>query len=144
MTELQRQFEEERLVALSLLEFTKTLQENLAYPWELRHGRPPKSGYVEQKEYSTSPWTAGEAFRAWTVAPDSVCELLHDFDPPSDRAVDGMFFDTLVGFFGISQDRTNVSINWQTGPRFGRGFVHPVERRDGALWLGPASSTWIS
>ena len=135
----------EQVTQLALREFQKALRENLEYEWEPRHGRPPTQSYIEQKAYSTEPWRAGDALHAWLVTPDSVEVLTPIPGPPTERKIDGMFYDTLVGFFGITNDSTRVSINWQTGPRFGRGYVHSIERgADGSLLLGAAQSTWMS
>ena len=135
----------EQVTQLALREFQKALRENLDYKWEPRHGHPPSRGYIEQKQYSTEPWMAGRALRAWSITTDSVEPLPTIHGPPKDRNIDGMFNDLLVGFFGVTDDLARISINWQTGPRFGRGFVHSIERGpDGSRWLGRAQSTWMS
>jgi hypothetical protein len=138
----------EQVTQLALREFQKALRKNLEYKWETKHGRPPAHAYIEQKVYNASsdePWGGGHILRAWNVTPDSVEPLLTASGPPKDSKIDGMFYDLLIGFFAINDDFTRVSINWQTGPRFGRGFVHSIDHRpDGSLSLHRAQSTWKS
>ncbi|WP_145051187.1 hypothetical protein [Lignipirellula cremea] len=59
--------------------------------------------------------------------------------------VDGMFFDCMLGNWGVTDDLKELSINWQTGPLFGRGFVYPIlEAPTGILYLGKRTTTWVS
>lgn len=56
-----------------------------------------------------------------------------------------MFFESLWGQFGISKDSQYLAIHWQTGPRFGRGFLHRIQRgRTGAIWLAEGRMIWAS
>lgn len=135
----------ERVQQLALREFQKVLRENLAYRWKSCHGQPPNHGYVEQKSYSKEPWQTGNTLQAWNITADKSVLLTSPNNPPAKRKTDGMFFDLLVGFFGVSVDWTHLSIHWQTGPRFGRGFVYVLEQSaDGALWLARPQSIWVS
>jgi hypothetical protein len=136
---------QEQVIQLALREFQKVLRENLEYEWDQHHGHPPKCAYIEQKAYSTEPWQAGVALHAWSVTPDSIESLAFPAGPPTKPKIDGMFYDTLVGFFGITQNFACISLNWQTGPRFGRGCVCSIERSaDGSIMFGSPKPTWMS
>ena len=59
--------------------------------------------------------------------------------------IDGIFFDWLIGSWGVADDLTNFLINWQVGPRFGRGFIYPIlESPTGRIYLGVRKPTWVS
>ncbi len=135
----------EQIIQLALQEFQKTLCENLKYNWKLIQGSPPKHAYVEQKEYSTKAWYSGVALRAWSITADSIELLTSHAVPTGKRKINGMFYDLLIGSFSVADDLSCISINWQTGPRYGRGFIHLIERDpDGTLSLGIPKSTWMS
>lgn len=135
----------ERLTHLALKQFVAALCDNRDHEWSPAHGTPPSSAYIERKEYATEPWTAKTTITAWSIENyDSVSEIepITKWDKP---ILSGMFFDRLVGYWGVSDDLKRISINWQTGPRFGRGFVHPVlESPTGILYLGDGRITWVS
>lgn len=104
---------------------------------------------VGQKEWFSQKkpagWLLATVLRAWNITP-ALTELLAT--PPGfsrDRLIDGMFYDHLVGSFCTTNDLKLVSINWQTGPRFGRGYIHVIEQGpNGTLIFGPPESTWMS
>ena len=135
----------ERITQLALKQFVAALCENRDYEWNPAHGEPPSRAYVEQKEFVTEPWTAKKTFAAWAIANyETVTEIepITKWDKP---IVNGMFFDRLVGYWGLSEDHKRISINWQTGPRFGRGFIQPIlESPSGVLYLGDRKPIWIS
>ncbi len=134
-----------RVTQLALHQFVATLCDNRDCDCEPAHGMPPSRGYIEQKEFATEPWTAKTPITAWTIENyDNVIEVepFTKWDKPT---VSGMFFDCLIGYWGVSTDWKRVSINWHTGPRFGRGYVHPVlESPSGILYLGNRMPTWVS
>ena len=135
----------ERLTHLALKQFVAALCDNRDHEWSPSYGTPPSSAYIERKEYATEPWTAKTTIAAWSIEDyDSISEIapITKWDKP---ILSGMFFDRLVCYWGVSGDLKRVSINWQTGPRFGRGFVHPVlESPTGTLYLGDGRITWVS
>jgi len=135
----------EQAVQLALQEFQKVLHENLEYKWEPKLGRPPARGYIEQKAFSTDIWNPRPALRAWNITVDTVELLNPPFRIPKKRKTDGMFFEILIGDFGIKKNPPSVSINWRTGPRYGSGSIYPIERcDDGSVRLGEPQPTWIS
>lgn len=97
------------------------------------------------KRVSTEPWTAKTTFTAWSIEYyDSVSEI-EPFTKADKPFLSGMFFDRLVGYWGVSDDLKRISVNRQTGPSIGRGFVHPVlESPTGILYLGDGRITWVS
>jgi hypothetical protein len=131
------------LLEIVLSEFQHALRGNLEYPWEVKHGKPPKYGYVEQTEWTENDLKIGKAITAWHISPDAVRTT--PIKIPESRKVDSMFFDLFMGWFCFAPDLTAVFINWQTGPRFGRGFKHRVERDNaGRYLLDRGVSTWVS
>lgn len=135
----------ERLTHLALKQFVAALCDNRDREWSPSHGTPPSRAYIERKEYATEPWVVKTTIAAWAIENyDSVTEIepMTKLDNP---VLSGMFYDVLVGYWGVSDDLKRMSINWQTGPRFGRGFVPPVlESPIGILYLGDGRITWVS
>lgn len=135
----------ERLTNLALKQFVEALCDNRGHEWSPSHGTPPSRAYIERKEYATEPWGAKTTIAAWSIEDyDSVSEIepITKWDKPIPS---GMFFHCLVGYWGVSDDLKRISINWQTGPRFGRGFVYPVlVSPTGILYLGDRRITWVS
>ena len=131
------------LLDLVLREFQHVLRENLQYPWEAKYGKPPRYGYVEQTEWADNDLKRGKAIAAWHISPDAVhTSPIKDRESPT---IDGMFFDRFRGWFCFTPDLAAVFINWQTGPRFGRGFRHRIGRDTaGRYLLEQGVATWVS
>jgi hypothetical protein len=56
-----------------------------------------------------------------------------------------MFYDLFTGWFCLTPEQDAVSINWQVGPRFGRGFQHRIGRdAEGRRLLEQGENTWMS
>ena len=131
------------LLELVLSEFQRTLRENLQYPWNAKHGKPPKYGYVEYTEWTEGDLKMGKPIAAWHISADAV--HTSPIKSPGSPKIDGMFFDLFKGWFCFTRDVTAVFINWQTGPRFGRGFKHRIgQDTAGGYLLDRGASTWIS
>jgi hypothetical protein len=115
------------LIEIVLSEFQHALRENLRHPWEAKHGKPPRYGYVEQTDLAGNDLKMGKPMAAWHISPDVVhtCPIKDRQSPK----IDGMFFDLFRGWFCFTPDLAAVFINWQTGPRFGRGFKWPMPGR---------------
>jgi len=102
-------------------------------------------GYIERKEFATAPWSAKAPIAAWSIENYGTVTEIEPITTWKMPAIDGMFFDSLVGYWGVSDNLKRLSINWQTGPRFGRGFVYPIlETPGGVLNLGVPKTTWFS
>ena len=121
------------LLDLVLSEFQHALREHLHYPWEAQYGTPPRYGYVEQTEWADNDLKRGRVIAAWHISPDAVhTSSIKDRESPQ---IDGMFFDLFQGWFCFTPDLAAVFIDWQTGPRFGRGFRHRIGRDTAGRYL---------
>jgi len=131
------------LLEIVLREFQSALRENLQASWDEKHGKPPKYGYVEQTEWTDNELKMGKAVAAWRISPGGVhASAIKRLESPK---IDGMFYDMFRGWFCFNHDLTAVSINWQTGPRFGRGFRHRIgQDTAGHFLLDRGARTWIS
>lgn len=134
-----------RITELALKEFTSVLCCNRDHSWWPNRGKPPGKGYVEQKLYSREPCRNDPAIAAWTIENYQNITKIEPFARALKPAIDGMFFDCLIGSWGVSDDFQNLSVHWQTGPRFGRGFICPIlESPTGILYLGRRIAMWAS
>lgn len=134
-----------RITELALKQFTSTMCDNRDYPWGPNKGRPPLKGYVEQRQFSRELWTNDLPIAAWEI---ENCEITRKIDPLPKfprPVIDGLFYDSLIGSWGVTDDMRKLSINWQAGPRFGCGFMYPIlEAPTGTLYLGDRKQTWVS
>jgi hypothetical protein len=131
------------LLELILSEFQSALRENLKHVWEPKQGRPPKYGYVEQTEWTENEAARAKPLAAWHISSNVVRPA--SVKDPGPRKIDGMFYDLFRGWFYFPDDLSVVFINWETGPRFGRGFKHRIGQDTlGAYLLDRGASTWIS
>ena len=131
------------LIQVVLSEFQRTLQRNLEAYRGSTSGAAPRRGYVEQTEYPENAHEAGKPIAAWFVSPDAV--QLSSIKEPRSPKIDGMFYDMLIGWFYFTNDLAAVHINWQIGPRYGRGFRHRIGRDTlGGYLLDRGTGTWIS
>lgn len=133
-----------KLIDVVLSEFQKTLCNTYHYKWEAKHGKPPSRCYVQHVVNENAPFKRGTPMAAWIVTLDSITTTQIETNLPRPK-IDGMFFDLCRGSFSLSPDGKIVFINWQTGPRFGRGFKHSViEDSEGTVSLGKGAGTWVS
>jgi hypothetical protein len=133
-----------QLIELILHEFQMVLTKNLDDPWEQRHGPPPKYGYIEHTHFVEEDSNRrGEAIAAWHISRTSIkTTLVRQTSKPS---VNGIFFNLFYGDFCFIPDGSAVYINWQTGPKFGRGMRHRVGVDTlGEYLLSVGQSTWVS
>ncbi|MGA8007448.1 MAG: hypothetical protein WCA17_15235 [Burkholderiales bacterium] len=134
------------LLELVLSEFQRALREHLQGSWSPGTERPPRYGYIEQTNWTGQVRDKGKAIAAWHIAPDIVraCRIRHR-DAPHPPKVDAMFYDLFQGWFCFADDLSAVAINWQTGPRFGRGLLHRIGKDTlGRYLLDRGTTTWVS
>jgi hypothetical protein len=131
------------LLNIVLEEFQSALLTNLNHPWEVRLGKPPKYGYLEHSEWMEDGFRKTTPISAWHISPTTVRQTtIREFAPEMQNRV---FFDLLYGWFYFSENLSTVDINWQTGPRFGRGFRHRIGQDTlGEYLLDRGKSTWVS
>jgi hypothetical protein len=135
----------DRITDLALAQFMIVLCTNRDYQWGANRGLPPSRGYVERKRFSTEPWTSESAIGAWMIEDYERTTKIEPLIRLPKTVIDGMFYDWLIGSWGVTDDLKQLAINWQTGPLFGRGFVYPIlEAPTGVLYLGNGQTTWIS
>ena len=134
-----------QIARLAINEFVNTLRHNRDYNWSGAHGKPPTQAYIEQKDYATTPWSNTPSLAAWSVVDYETVNAITPRTEWKKPVIDGMFFDCMIGYWGVTKDCKYISINWQTGPRFGRGFAHAIlQAETGILYLGSPRSTWVS
>ncbi len=131
------------LLTIILSEFQDVLRENLSHEWQPVHGRPPKYGYVEHTQFTAHELGKGSAITAWQISAETVRECtVKQLAKP---AINGMFFEVLIGWFYFTEDAAFVHVCWQIGPRFGRGFQHQVGRDTLNRYLiSRGTNTWVS
>ncbi|MGJ8641115.1 MAG: hypothetical protein ACSHYA_17120 [Opitutaceae bacterium] len=139
----------DRVINISLREFQQVIKNNSEFQWSPNSGTPPQVGRINLIEYKKKKHAydlSSPILRSWTVSTDSIEELSRAEELPiPEYKKDGMFYDILLGWFSILPDGSAVEIEWQTGPRFGRGFVYPIETAHSETpYLGKPKGTWIS
>jgi len=134
------------LVDLVLGELQRTLREIAQGPLGAESGKAPRYGYIEQTRWNGAGPGKGWPIAAWHITPDIVrpCRIKYHFLIKRPK-VDGMFYDMLRGWFSFADNLSVVSINWQAGPRYGRGLSHRIGKDTlGRFLLDQGTPTWIS
>jgi len=131
------------LIQLILEIYQSVLTENLNHSWEPKHGNPPKYGYIEQKSWTDDSHGNGPGIAAWYISQESQnTSQIKGWGTPK---IDGMFYDVLRGWFLFSPDMSFVQINWQIGPRFGRGKKHRFGKDClGKYLIDKGETIWVS
>jgi hypothetical protein len=131
------------LLNIVLEEFQSALFTNLNHPWEARFGQPPKYGYLEHSQWMEEGFRKTTPISAWHISTTTIHETrIKVFAPNLQNKIS---FDLFYGWFYFSDDLSTVDINWQTGPRFGRGFSHRIGKDSlGEYLLDRGKSTWVS
>ena len=130
-----------------LREFQEVLSKNLNFAWKPEHGTPPVIAYVAQTSNHQQWWSNDSIVAAWKVTPDSVegMAISEFLKIKPAKLINGMFFDICLGSFQIDEASAFVWTNWQTGPRFGRGFRHTIEKNsEDVKYLGRPTLVWAS
>lgn len=120
---------DDRIIGAALKILRQTLTENYDFEWGDKFGKPPRSGFVMLREFKKreQPYSVEPALRKWSISIDGVEEIAADFEPPKNGRIEGMFYDSFLGWFEIRPDQKGFEIGWQTGPRFGRGYSYDIE-----------------
>jgi len=138
----------DRITRLALRCFTQTLRNNCYPKWWPRflwNGSPPSAAYIERQAFSQQLGFDRAAIAAWSIANYDVVTPVEPMAELRGTKINGMFYDKLLGSWGIENDEREVSVNWIIGPRFGRGYVFKVqESPNGEVYLGQSKRTWIS
>lgn len=135
----------DRIVQLALGQFTKRLCDTRDFNWGDNHGSPPSKGYIERKPFSKVPYVSDAPIAAWAIKNYDQIENVNPLPTWPKTKTDGMFFDIMLGNWGIARDGKRLSINWQIGPRFGRGFIFNIlTSTTGIPYLGEPKPTWVS
>ena len=136
---------DQALINLALTQFQKTLISNIEAEWSHDAGTP--SEWARIAFYENCPeksYTSAIPDRLWKIVKSDIEEIAPVSEAPKPRE-DGMFYDYMRGWFAWDKKHEMLSINWQAGPRFGRGFLHTVARSPKSTYYITASqATWVS
>ena len=116
-------------------------------------GYPPKVMFIQRFSFNQADWDRGwvSAERVpeqmWILTLEQlVKERLHILERDEFGEIDGMYYQRGCLEFVVSEDREHVLIGWQVGPRYGRGYILPVQDIDGQLVLvaDNIQNLWVS
>ena len=108
-------------------------------------GNPPKSLVIHQfRQYKPEGMRLDDTIAVWRVTENDVQKLTDLSVEPSRKPYDGMYFSEGWGDFSISPDLNNVIIEWQVGPRYGRGFRYNLIYEDENITLRKEADLWVS
>lgn len=98
------------IAQLALKQFTSTLCKNRDYEWGSNRGTPPSKGYVEQKRFSREAWTNDPSLAAWKIEEYEHTTKIEPLIRLPKPVIDGMFFDWLIGNWGVTDDLKSLSV----------------------------------
>ena len=138
---------DDRIVAAVLGIFREVLTHNSGAQWSDGAGSPPAYGFIALREYRKRehPYSTEVPIRQWKITSDDDLELEPDAADFKAEYHTGMFSDRLLGWFEIGPTNDRFEIGWQTGPRFGRGYICQIElRAGGEVRVSEPQATWVS
>ena len=138
---------DKRIVGIALKLFRETLVDIAEGEWVDRAGEPPSHGFVglRNKTKKGLPVPTAPPLRQWRITTETVAEMEPDEADFKPSYGAGMFFDRFLGRFEVAEDQMSFEIGWQTGPRYGRGFVYEIELfQETGFRLGRPRCIWAS
>ncbi len=116
-------------------------------------GYPPDAMFVQQFSFNQADWDRGwfSVERVPEQMWKATLKLLikerpHILERDELGEIDGMYYQVGYLQFSVSEDRAHVLIGWQVGPRYGRGYIFPLESINGQVVLDTenAQNLWVS
>ncbi len=108
-------------------------------------GIPPRSLIVCQtQKYKPEGMCWGEAIAVWKVTEKEIQKLVDLSIEPEHKPINGAFFREGYAGFSISPDLKNVIIEWQVGPRYGRGWRYAVVVKNSDIFIQKEANLWVS
>jgi len=139
---------DEKIVKQILKEFQKVLFDLRANSDEesCKYGYPPQSAIVKYHDkYDSTGMTIGKVIATWYISKDKISRLDNLEKEPELNPISGMYYFEGRFLFSISKDKSNAIVEWQVGPRFGRGYKYKIVNSDGeACQLIEKEILWVS
>ena len=108
-------------------------------------GSPPKTLVVHQiRQYRAEGMCLDDTIAAWKVTEKSVQKLYDLSVEPIREPTDGMYYQEGCADFSISPDSKKNIIEWQVGPRYGRGLRYDIVLNDSNVILHKDADLWVS
>ncbi|MCX7748203.1 MAG: hypothetical protein N2645_15155 [Clostridia bacterium] len=108
------------------------------------YGHPPKSAIVKYHDYfDENGFKIGNILAAWKITLDDIVCIEDLTLEPTTQPVDRMYYKEGRMLFAIDIWKEKIVLEWQVGPRYGRGFTYNIETsaiginiiRDKILWV---------
>jgi len=139
---------DEKIVKQILKEFQKVLFDlkDNSDEGSSKYGYPPQSAIVKYHDkYDSNAMRIGKVIAALYISCDKISRLDNLEKEPELNPISGMYYFEGRFLFSISQDKSNAIIEWQVGPRFGRGYRYKIVNSDGEDYqLLDKEILWVS
>lgn len=141
------QHTKEQIVQVVLEEFRKLLPERSHSSARMDNSpsSPTEVYVVQMSEQPDVLQRSGGVLARWRVKNDEIVALPVSSDEATRGQPRGMLYERFTGDFAISENLSQVWINWTVGPLFARGFRYDVVADDsGIIRLQNPQMTWMS
>lgn len=137
-----------QIMNLVLKEFQSMLRELTRYYNEDKaenYGTAPRNAIVKYHDkFDIGGHKLGKIIAAWEISLNEI-EKIKDLSCEATHSpTQGMFYKEGSFLFSINSDVTEVIIEWQVGPRFGRGYLYSIVKTDNRFRIIKAKNLWIS
>lgn len=109
------------------------------------YGTVPKLLVIEYMEAvrKTEHFYSKTYIKSWDYRPKNKIVERRNRDE-DDNPTCGMYFSRAKASFYYDQERSKAFVELYMGPRYGRGFVYDIERKDGNIELVNEKLKWVS
>jgi hypothetical protein len=91
------------------------------------------------QQYNAEGMCLGDTIAVWRVSEENSQEIEPEREPSN-----GMYFQEGDAGFSISPDFKNIIIEWQVGPRYGRGCRYDIVLKNSNIILQNKGDLWVS
>ncbi len=138
----------EQIINLILIECQNILRELHSSAKEMDadyYGNPPKGVVVNYHDkFDVKGFKIGKILSVWKITLDDIMSIEDLTHEPETQPVDCMYYKEGRMLFAIDLEKKTIVLEWQVGPRYGRGFTYNIERSNNELRILVEKLLWVS
>ena len=138
----------DKIINLVLIECQSILRELHSSAKEMDadfYGHPPKSAIIKYHDkFDVKGFKIGNIVAAWEATLDNIIGIEDLTIEPTTQPVDRMYYKEGRMLFAIDMEKKKVVLEWQVGPRYGRGFTYNIERSNNEFSILVDKLLWVS
>ena len=138
----------EKIIKLVLVECQNILRELHCSAKEMDadyYGNPPKGVIVQYHDkFDLKGFKNGNLISVWKITLDDIISIEDLTIEPATQPVDRMYYKEGRILFAINIEKKKIVLEWQVGPRYGRGFIYNIEGSNNEFSILVDKLLWVS